>query len=114
MKKTIFLFLVFCAALMVNAQAQNDEPTAILQHGDQATVYTGVNAFQLAYNAAGIGDAERGTLVLIIRAAVETAVVDAGNVKARNRLLVSSQNTAVIVCLDAAEGRPDRPERPHS
>lgn len=56
MKKTILLLLVFCAALMANAQAQNDEPTAILQHGDQATVYTGVNAFQLAYNAAGIGD----------------------------------------------------------
>ncbi len=54
MKKTILLFLVFCAALM--AQAQNDEPTAILQHGNQATVYTGVNAFQLAYNAAATGD----------------------------------------------------------
>jgi hypothetical protein len=56
MKKTILTLLVFCAALMANAQAQNDEPTAILQHGDQATVYTGVNAFQLAYNAAATGD----------------------------------------------------------
>ena len=54
MKKTILLLLVFCAALMTNAQ--NDEPTAILQHGDQATVYTGANAFQLAYNAAANGD----------------------------------------------------------
>lgn len=56
MKKTILLLLVFCAALMANAQAQNDEPTAILQHGNQATVYTGANAFSLAYNAAATGD----------------------------------------------------------
>ena len=54
MKKTILLLLVFCAALIANAQ--NDEPTAILQHGDQATVYTGANAFQLACNAATNGD----------------------------------------------------------
>lgn len=56
MKKTFFLLIVFCAALIANAQAQNDEPTAILQHGDQTTVYTTANAFQLAYNAAVNGD----------------------------------------------------------
>ncbi len=56
MKKTLFLLLVFCAALMANAQAQNDEPTAILQHGDQSTVFTGTNAFVEAESEAQHGD----------------------------------------------------------
>ncbi|MBR5102335.1 MAG: hypothetical protein IK092_04365 [Muribaculaceae bacterium] len=54
MKKLILLFA--CVALSTTIWAQNDVPTAMLQHDDQVTVFTGMNALVLASNAAADGD----------------------------------------------------------
>ena len=54
MKKILFTILVFGCAIA--AQAQNEELTAILQHGEEVSVFKGLNALVKAHNAAEDGD----------------------------------------------------------
>lgn len=56
MKKFLLSLLVLGSALAGQAQAANDEPTAVLQHGDQASVFTGPSAFVAAHANAVDGD----------------------------------------------------------
>ncbi|MBO4871099.1 MAG: hypothetical protein J5565_03850 [Muribaculaceae bacterium] len=48
--------LIACIALSTTIWAQNDEPTAVLHHGDQMSVFTGSSAFVQAHDAAENGD----------------------------------------------------------
>ena len=52
MRKIFFAIVLFCAG----AGLANDKQTAILQHGEQASVYVGINALVEAYDAAEAGD----------------------------------------------------------
>ena len=52
MRKIFFVILLFCAGAVM----ANDKQTAILQHGENATVYEGVDALVEAYTAAEAGD----------------------------------------------------------
>lgn len=54
MKKYILLIMVLCLAMV--AKAQNEVTTATLQHGDEVSVFTGVNALVNAHEAAANGD----------------------------------------------------------
>ena len=56
MKKIFFTLMVLCCALAGKAQATTDVPKAVLQHGDQVSVYQGANAFVQAMAAAVDGD----------------------------------------------------------
>lgn len=47
MKKLLFLAAALCCAF--TAQAQNEIMTAILQHGEDATAFTGMNALVQAH-----------------------------------------------------------------
>lgn len=54
MKKTLISLLALCCTMA--AQAQNEQMTATLQHGDETQVFTGANAFVNAHTAAEDGD----------------------------------------------------------
>ena len=58
-------------------------------------------------NAAGVCDTERCAFIFVIRAAVEAAVVYAGNVQTGDDALILAKSTAVIVRLHTAERGPD-------
>lgn len=55
MKKFLFILFAFCYTIVANAQG-TDQLSAVLQHGDEVTVYEGATAFQQAYAAAADGD----------------------------------------------------------
>ena len=55
MKKYLFLIIALCYAVVANAQG-SDQYSAILQHNETTTFYTGSTAFQQAYEAAVDGD----------------------------------------------------------
>ncbi len=55
MKKYLFLIIALCYAVVANAQG-SDQYSAVLQHGEAATFYTGSTAFKQAYAAAVDGD----------------------------------------------------------
>ena len=55
MRKYLLLIIALCYAVVANAQGTS-EYTAILQHDNDASVYTGSTAFQQAYEAAVDGD----------------------------------------------------------
>ena len=52
MKKILISMLAIAGFAVAQAQVDNEVSTATLVHGDQTTVYQGVNAFIAAYNAA--------------------------------------------------------------
>lgn len=54
MKKIFIIMMVLCSAVI--AKAQNESMTAILQHGETASVFKGMNALKEAYEAAVDGD----------------------------------------------------------
>lgn len=54
MKKFIILAITLCSFSF--AEAQNEKLTAILQHGDEATSFTGMDALKQAHEAAVDGD----------------------------------------------------------
>ena len=54
MKKLLFTLMVLCSAVF--AKAQNEVVTAILQHGDDVSMFTGASAFANANEAAVDGD----------------------------------------------------------
>ena len=56
MKKFLLSLMVLCCALAGMAQATTDVPKAVLQHGDQVSVFQGAGAFQQAMDAAVNGD----------------------------------------------------------
>jgi hypothetical protein len=56
MKKILLSMMVLCCALAGKAQATTDVPKAVLQHGDQVSVFQGPNAFVQAMTAAADGD----------------------------------------------------------
>ena len=56
MKKFLLSLLVLCCALAGKAQATTDVPKAVLQHGEQVSVFKGPNAFVQAMAAAVNGD----------------------------------------------------------
>ncbi len=56
MKKFLLSLLVLCCALAGKAQATTDVPKAVLQHGDQVSVFQGSGAFYYAMAAAVDGD----------------------------------------------------------
>lgn len=56
MKKFFFTLLVLCCALAGKAQATTDVPKAVLQHGEQVSVFQGSGAFYYAMAAAVDGD----------------------------------------------------------
>ena len=51
----LFLIIALCYAVVANAQG-SDQYSAVLQHGEAATFYTGSTAFKQAYAAAVDGD----------------------------------------------------------
>ena len=53
MKKIFFVIMLFCTSAVM---AQNEQTTAVLQHGDVVSVFKGVNALVDAYTAAEAGD----------------------------------------------------------
>ena len=55
MKKYLFLIIALCYAVVANAQG-SDQYSAILQHNETTTFYTGSSAFKQAYAAAVDGD----------------------------------------------------------
>ncbi len=55
MKKTLLFIIAFCCTVVAGAQS-TDEISAILQHGDEVSVYKGSTGFKQAYNAASDGD----------------------------------------------------------
>ena len=55
MKKYLFLIIALCYAVVANAQG-SDQYSAILQHSETTTFYTGSSAFKQAYAAAVDGD----------------------------------------------------------
>lgn len=55
MKKILFSIIAICSSIVATAQ-NTDEPSAILQHGDQVSVYKGSTGLQNAYAAAVDGD----------------------------------------------------------
>ena len=55
MKKYLFLIIALCYAVVANAQG-SDQYSAILQHNETTTFYTGSSAFMQAYAAAVDGD----------------------------------------------------------
>ena len=55
MKKILFLVMALCCTTVAKAQS-TDEMSAILQHGDETTVFVGTTGFQQAYAAAVDGD----------------------------------------------------------
>ena len=59
MRKIFFTMLVLGCAVM--AKAQNEMISAILQTGDEVTMYTGVDAFKNAYNDA----ADEGSIITL-------------------------------------------------
>ncbi len=59
MKKIFFTLIVLCAATAV--KAQNEILSAILQTGDEVTMFTGTNAFVDAYNNA----ADEGSIITL-------------------------------------------------
>ena len=54
MKKIFLTMLVLCCAVV--AKAQNEAITAVLQHGDDVSVFAGMDAFIQAHEAAADGD----------------------------------------------------------
>lgn len=56
MKKILLSMMVLCCALAGKAQATTDVPKAVLQHGDQVSVFQGSGAFYYAMAAAVDGD----------------------------------------------------------
>lgn len=54
MKKVLLTILVLCSTII--AKADNESLTAILQHGETASVFTGINALIEAHEAAVDGD----------------------------------------------------------
>lgn len=54
MKKILFTLMVLCCAIVANAQ--NDQLTATLQHGDEVSLFTGADALAAALEAAADGD----------------------------------------------------------
>ena len=55
MKKYLLLIIALCYTVMTNAQG-TDKLSAILQHGNDVSVYDGATGFQQAYAAAADGD----------------------------------------------------------
>ena len=55
MKKYLFLIIALCYAVVANAQG-SDQYSAILQHNETTTFYTGSSAFKQAYAASVDGD----------------------------------------------------------
>ncbi len=55
MKKILFIILALCYVVVAKAQS-TDQLSAILQHGDEVSVYQGNTGFQKAYEAAVDGD----------------------------------------------------------
>lgn len=55
MKKFLFFILALCCTAVAKAQG-TDQFSAILQHGDEVSVYEGATGFQQAYAAAVDGD----------------------------------------------------------
>ena len=60
-----------------------------------------------SHDAAGVGSAQSGTLVLVVGRSVDGAVVHTGHIQALDGLLLGVDGTGVGVGLDAAEGAPD-------
>lgn len=80
MKKYLFLFIALCYAVVANAQG-TDQFSAILQHGDQCSFYTGSTAFQKAYEAAVDGDViilSEGTFQPVSRIEKSLSIYGAG------------------------------------
>ncbi|MCI6201883.1 MAG: hypothetical protein MR645_07100 [Paraprevotella sp.] len=55
MKKYLLLIIALCYTVMTNAQG-TDKLSAVLQHGNDVSVYDGATGFQQAYAAAADGD----------------------------------------------------------
>ena len=55
MKKILFIILALCYVVVAKAQSA-DQLSAILQHGDEVSVYQGNTGFQKAYEAAVDGN----------------------------------------------------------
>ena len=55
MKKYLLLIIALCYTVMTNAQG-TDKLSAVLQHGNEVSVYEGATGFQQAYAAAADGD----------------------------------------------------------
>lgn len=56
MKKILLSLMVLCCALAGKAQVTTDVPKAVLQHGDQVSVFQGAGSFEQAMAAAVDGD----------------------------------------------------------
>ncbi len=91
MRKYLLLIIALCYAVVANAQ-DTSEYTAVLQHGNDASVYTGSTAFQQAYEAAADGDVivlSEGVFIPVTRIEKSLKIYGAGFER------VAATNTAV-------------------
>ena len=80
MKKILFIILALCYIVVAKAQS-TDQLSAILQHGDEVSVYQGNTGFQKAYAAAVDGDVivlSQGTFQTVTRIEKAITILGAG------------------------------------
>ena len=80
MKKILFIILALCYVVVAKAQSA-DQLSAILQHGDEVSVYQGNTGFQKAYEAAADGDVivlSQGTFQTVTRIEKAITILGAG------------------------------------
>lgn len=100
MKKILFIILALCYVVVAKAQS-TDQLSAILQHGDEVSVYQGNTGFQKAYEAAVDGDVivlSQGTFQTVTRIEKAITILGAGfEENAEANTAITAFNTHVYV-----------------
>lgn len=100
MKKILFIILALCYIVVAKAQS-TDQLSAILQHGDEVSVYQGNTGFQKAYAAAVDGDVivlSQGTFQTVTRIEKAITILGAGfEENAEANTAITAFNTHVYV-----------------
>ena len=100
MKKILFIILALCYVVVAKAQS-TDQLSAILQHGDEVSVYQGNTGFQKAYEAAVDGDVivlSQGTFQTVTRIEKAITILGAGfEENAEANTAITAFNTHVCV-----------------
>ena len=100
MKKILFIILALCYVVVAKAQS-TDQLSAILQHGDEVSVYQGNTGFQKAYEAAADGDVivlSQGTFQTVTRIEKAITILGAGfeeNAEANTAITAFNSNVSV-------------------